>query len=136
MHRFEDLLVALQTAVAEAQGQLEKQHLTLLENFFIKRDDVWEARMVSIVVPPSTQPIQVPLLSLIPLSSLRIKDLTFDFTVDLARLEKDLCGTRGLLVDLQPPPATNAARISISLSGGDPPEGLMRLNDRIVRAIP
>lgn len=137
MHRFDELLLALQTAVAESQNQLTRQHLALLENFFVKKGDTWEAQMVSIVVPPSSQPVQVPLISLIPLSSLKIKEVAFDFTVDLARLENGLCGApKDLLVDIHPPVGAAPVRVTISLQGSDPPEGLMRLNDRIVRAIP
>lgn len=156
----DQLVGALNQAVVEAQRMAEVQHLALMEDFFeTDAEGVKTAKSVQVGVPsltsdtPQTDVIDVPLLSLVPLSSLTIKDLSLSFRARIMAAEEDenaeskdsaksaLGGTtsRSLILDLKAPRMMSNpifADVQVTFQASDPPEGLVRINDRILKQIP
>lgn len=151
------LVGALNHAVVEAQRVAEVQHLALMDDFFDTDDTgVRTARSVKVGVPSLTdasqEVIDVPLVTLIPISSLTIKDLSISFRARLLEAEvnetesddsaKSALGgaaSHTLLLDLKAPRMMSNpifADVQVTFQAGDPPEGLVRINDRILKQIP
>ena len=191
----DDLVQAIQYAVIEAQKVAEDHHIDLVSRFFEEDEDTGELRaIIQEVWVPSMSPnategehvkINVPLISLANLGSVKIKELKVEFDARLSSLDtedddddadvgadvakkpgggkvsrkktpkpsgskpkkqgpfqKRLRGKRRRMAfdfkkgaDAAEGESTKA-RISITFQGTDPPEGVVRLNDRILKMIP
>ena len=91
----------------------------------------------------------VPLATLAPQSSIKIKELTMDLKVKLNNFGKrESKGGGGIFrkkdagavgVDLGSsilPSKNNYANLKITFEGTDPPEGVVRLNNNLIKQIP
>lgn len=140
----EDLLQAIHDAVLEAQIISEKQHINQLQKYF---NEDGTAQMLTIKVPSmhpgstagETETLQVPLITLVPPSAIKIKRMKVDFKVGLGRiaetdrvkaLQIDMGGSGGLFGKRE-----NTANIEITFVGSDPPESFLRINDHLVKTI-
>jgi len=145
-HNLDDLLQAIHDAVLEAQIISEKQHINQLQKYF---NEDGTAQMLSIKVPAmqqnaaagETETLNVPLITLVPPSAIKIKRMKVDFKVALGALHKrdnnapgtlqiDIGGSGGLFGKKQ-----STASIEIIFVGTDPPESFMRINDHLVKSI-
>lgn len=140
----DDLLQAIHDAVIEAQIITEKQHINQLQKYF---NEDGTAQMLSIRVPSmqanategETETLNVPLITLVPPSTIKIKRMKVDFKVALGSVETknntkslrvDIGGSGGLFGKTQ-----NTADVEITFVGSDPPESFLRINDHLVKSI-
>jgi hypothetical protein len=102
-----DLLSGLQSAVAEVMQQIEMQHTSVLKKYF-DIDETGEhitAKTVAIEIPSrdksisETEIVNVPLVTLIPIRSLKIEEISIDFEARINAVEikdiKDKFETKG-----------------------------------------
>ena len=90
-----DLLAGIQSAVATAMQQVEMQHTNMLKKYF----DIDEsgshitAKTVAIEIPArnttssNTEIINVPLVTLVPIRSLKIEKISLDFEARISAVE-------------------------------------------------
>jgi hypothetical protein len=90
-----DLLAGIQSAVAAAMQQVEMQHTNMLKKYF----DIDEsgshitAKTVAIEIPArnttssNTEIINVPLVTLVPIRSLKIEKISLDFEARISAVE-------------------------------------------------
>ena len=140
----DDLLQAIHDAVIEAQTITEKQHIRQLQKYF---NEDGTAQMLTIRVPSmkhdaadnETETLHVPMITLVPPSAIRIKQMKVDFKVALGSLDTkndcktlrvDIGGSGGLFGKTQ-----NTANVEITFMGTDPPESFLRINDHLVKSI-
>lgn len=175
----DDLINAIQFAVIEAQKVAEDHHIDLVSRFFEEDDETGQMRAVTQEVwVPSMAPnaqdgehvkVDVPVITLANLGSMKIKELKVEFDARLSSLDTEEDdeeekqpptpskpqrkkrgqgfrkmrgkGRRRLAFDFKKGADAEAAgsttaRISITFQGTEPPEGVVRLNDRILKMIP
>lgn len=146
--RFDHLLQAMHNAVLKAQEVTEEQHIQQLAKYF---DEEGKPIIQEIQVPtldPDDDPenmvtLKVPLMSLIPPSSIKIKELKLNFQVGLGKIKLgtgddtenpslniDMGGSGGMFGKKQ---AT--ADIEITFEAGDPAESFLRINDYLVKSV-
>ena len=146
LHGFDELVEALAGALVSARDMVERQHLRTIQNYFTKSGDKLVAETTTIHVPDldSNEEIEVkvPLFSLLPQSSLTIDEVTVEFDAYLSSLS-DKASPRGykpMQMELgghgMMGKNKNNVKVSVKVKGTDPPEGLIKLNDNILKSIP
>jgi hypothetical protein len=151
IHSFKDLVTSLCSAVSEAHKFIDNQHFSMLNNYFSKDSTgkYHEAITVKVQIPSldsaSNQPntIEVPLITLIPLSSIKIGDVTVEFEAHLSSLTES-SGGEDTFKEMQFSlkgggffgQKNNNVKVKLSLKSDEPPEGLVRLNERLLKYIP
>lgn len=127
--------------------------------------DVWVPDTRPGASPDAIVPVRVPIMSLASLGSMKIKELKIEFTARLSSLdtdEDDAPASKGKKASgpeqatpfkrrmrrqkrrmafgfqkgKDPTGSSTEAKISITFSGGEPPEGVVRLNDLVLKTIP
>jgi hypothetical protein len=97
----------------------------------------------------SGENVDVPLITLAPQSSIKIKELRMDLKVRLNSFgkresksgggifcKKDAGAINADLGSSILPTKNNYANLTITFEGSDPPEGLVRLNNNLIKQIP
>ena len=140
----DQLTKGLYDAVVQAQALAENQHIEALGKY-INEDGT--PKCMEMVV--NGENVNIPLATLAPQSSIKIKELKMSLKVRLnnfgkrkSRLGggifcKDDAGAIG--ADLGAsilPMKNNYANLEITFEGSDPPEGLVRLNNHLIKQIP
>ncbi|MBL0389506.1 DUF2589 domain-containing protein [Tumebacillus sp. ITR2] len=155
---FHDLLAAIKDSVIQANAAAQQSSLESILTWFEKDGS---PKMTQIMLP-STQPgqsvetIQIPLITLIPLSSTKIDRLTVEFNVQfadlIAKTDNNPFKQSSLGATVETPPnqkdltssfarrgkdsEPNLARIQIEIQGTEPPEALLRINDYLMKYLP
>tara|TARA_R110002020_G_scaffold341490_1_gene556021 strand:- start:2094 stop:2552 length:459 start_codon:yes stop_codon:yes gene_type:complete len=140
----DQLLKGLNDAVVQAQALAENQHIEALSKY-VNEDGT--PKCMKMVI--SGEEINVPLATLAPQSSIKIKELTMDLKVKLTSYGKreSRCGggifrskdAGAISADLGAsifPTKNNYANLKITFEGTDPPEGVVRLNNNLIKQIP
>ena len=138
------LTKGLYDAVVQAQSLAENQHIEALSKY-INEDGT--PKCMKMVISGET--INVPLATLAPQSSIKIKELTMDLKVKLNNFGKRKSKIGGgifckrdagaIEADLGSsilPTKSNYANLKITFEGADPPEGVIRLNNNLIKQIP
>tara|TARA_R110002020_G_scaffold55591_7_gene154112 strand:- start:6793 stop:7248 length:456 start_codon:yes stop_codon:yes gene_type:complete len=138
------LTKGLYDAVVQAQSLAENQHIEAL-NKYINDDGTPKCMKIFI----NGEYVDVPLMTLAPQSSIKIKELTMDLKVRLNNFgkRKSKCGggifrkkdAGAVTADLGAsilPTRNNYADLKITFEGIDPPEGVVRLNNNLIKQIP
>ena len=138
------LTKGLYDAVVQAQALAENQHIEALSKY-VNKDGT--PKCMKKVLNGET--IQVPLATLAPQSSIKIKELTMDLKVRLNNFGKRKSKKGGGIfckedagaigADLGAsilPSRNNYANLKITFEGTDPPEGMVRLNNNLIKQIP
>ena len=138
------LTKGLYDAVVQAQALAENQHIEALGKYVNEDGTPKCMRMVI-----NGENVMVPLATLAPQSSIKIKELTMDLKVKLNNFGKrESKGGGGIFrkkdagavgVDLGSsilPSKNNYANLKITFEGTDPPEGVVRLNNNLIKQIP
>tara|TARA_Y100000593_G_C4309242_1_gene337475 strand:- start:1831 stop:2292 length:462 start_codon:yes stop_codon:yes gene_type:complete len=138
------LTKGLYDAVVSAQALAENQHIEALSKY-VNEDGTPKCMKVVI----DGKDVQVPLATLAPQSSIKIKELTMDLKVRLHNFGKRKSRLGGgifckedagaIEADLGSsilPGKSNYANLKIVFEGGDPPEGVVRLNNNLIKQIP
>tara|TARA_R100001530_G_C4311411_1_gene153129 strand:- start:517 stop:978 length:462 start_codon:yes stop_codon:yes gene_type:complete len=140
----DQLTKGLYDAVVQAQALAENQHIEALSKY-VNEDGT--PKCMKMVI--SGEEVNVPLATLAPQSSIKIKELTMDLKVKLNNFGKreSRCGggifrskdAGAVSADLGAsilPHKNNYANLKITFEGTDPPEGLVRLNNNLIKQIP
>ena len=138
------LTKGLYDAVVQAQALAENQHIEALGKY-INEDGT--PKCMKMVI--NGEKVDVPLATLAPQSSIKIKELTMDLKVKLNNFGKRESRKGGGIfrkkdagavgVDLGSsilPTKNNYANLKITFEGTDPPEGVVRLNNNLIKQIP
>ena len=138
------LTKGLYDAVVQAQALAENQHIEALSKY-VNEDGT--PKCMKMVINGET--INVPLATLAPQSSIKIKELTMDLKVRLNNFGKRKSKKGGGIfckedagaigADLGAsilPSRNNYANLKITFEGSDPPEGMVRLNNNLIKQIP
>ena len=147
----DELLGGLHDAVVSAQRLVEKQHIDMVDLYF--DDDTGQPLTMEMKIP-SAHPdkdfenLSVPLFTLAPLSSIKIKELEMKFKVKLGeqldtiseltksmKSEDEPVKAGGISIDMNNTNPDSMAEIKIIFEGGEAPEGVMRINDQLVKTI-
>ena len=143
------LIKGLSDAVVQAQSLAENQHIEALKKFF---DKDGEPISMKVKIPDGTggqQLINVPLVTLSPQGSIKIKELEMELKVKLSSFGNRKSRLGGGIFRNHDAGAINAdlsasilpkrnqyANLKITFEGTDPPEGLVRLNNNLIKQIP
>ena len=143
------LTKGLYDAVVQAQALAENQHIEALGKFFDKKG---KPLCMDIKIPGSNgeqQTINVPLITLSPQSSIKIKELSMEMKVKMGSFGKRKSRKGGGIFCKEDAGAINAdlgasilpkrnqyATLKVTFEGTDPPEGLVRLNNNLIKQIP
>ena len=143
------LTKGLYDAVVQAQALAENQHIEALSKFF---DKDGKPLCMEIKIPDSKgneMNVNVPLATLAPQSSIKIKELSMEMKVKMGSFGKRKSRKGGGIFCKKDAGAINAdlgasilpkrnqyATLKITFEGTDPPEGLVRLNNNLIKQIP
>ena len=113
----DELLAGLNEAVISAQRIAEKQHIDMVDLYF--DDDTGEPITMDLKIP-STHP-----------------EKEFDTTSNLTKqMGTDGTQTTGALsIDMDSTDTGNMAEIEVRFEGTEPPEGVARINDQLIKTI-
>lgn len=150
LHGFDELVASLSSALIHAKDIIERQHLRMLSNYFTEKDGKRVAKTITVNVPDlnteddddSELEVKVPLISLVPINSLMLDDVTIDFDAYLSTLseQEEKNKQKKMMIELgghgMMGEKKNNIKISIKIKGTDPPEGLVKINDHILKHIP
>ena len=138
------LTKGLYDAVVQAQALAENQHIEALGKY-VNEDGT--PKCMNMVI--NGEDVHIPLMTLAPQSSIKIKELTMDLKVRLNKFgkRKSRCGggifrkkdAGAVSTDLGAsilPTRNNYANLKITFEGTDPPEGVVRLNNNLIKQIP
>tara|TARA_R110002110_G_C12921334_1_gene667248 strand:- start:39 stop:494 length:456 start_codon:yes stop_codon:yes gene_type:complete len=138
------LTKGLYDAVVQAQSLAENQHIEALSKY-VNEDGTPKCMKMFI----NNEYVDVPLMTLAPQSSIKIKELTMDLKVRLNNFgkRKSKCGggifkkkdAGAITADLGAsilPTKNNYANLKITFEGTEPPEGVVRLNNNLIKQIP
>ena len=146
----DELLGGLHDAVVSAQRLVEKQHIDMVDLYF--DDETGEPITMDLKIP-SVHPdkehelLKVPLITMTPLSSVKIKELNMKFKVKLGKqvdttsnltqqIGTDSTQTTGALsIDMDSVDTENMAEVEVKFEGTEPPEGVARINDQLIKTI-
>lgn len=148
VHSFVDLAQSCTQAIIQAHKASEEQHLNILERFFDQDGENRIAKTVTMKVPSQRggetgdTSIEVPLISLVPFNSLTISEVELEFLASMASIDAkesdtpgdiklNVGGGGGILGTKK-----NNVKVKIKMRGTNPPEGVIRVNDNIVKRIP
>jgi len=143
------LTKGLYDAVVQAQALAENQHIEALSKFF---DKDGKPLCMEIKIPDSKgneMNVNVPLATLAPQSSIKIKELSMEMKVKMGSFGKRKSRKGGGIFCKKDAGAINAdlgasilpkrnqyATLKVTFEGTDPPEGLVRLNNNLIKQIP
>ena len=138
------LTKGLYDAVVQAQALAENQHIEALKKY-VNEDG--SPKCMEMVI--GNQKVNIPLATLAPQSSIKIKELTMELKVRLNKFGKRKSRLGGGIfckedagaigADLGAsilPSRNNYANLKITFEGADPPEGVVRLNNNLIKQIP
>jgi hypothetical protein len=143
---FEDLITAIQGAIVKAGVVLQTQHRANFESFFDK--DTKKPILTTIKIPiynkdsVEYQDVHLPTICLVPLSSSRMREFKVKFNVIFSQLMQNTdTETQNKLKTLFPrsffhKKDNEMAEVEITFEGTEPPEGLMKINDYLVKFFP
>tara|TARA_R110002012_G_scaffold82254_1_gene208000 strand:+ start:256 stop:708 length:453 start_codon:yes stop_codon:yes gene_type:complete len=138
------LTKGLYDAVVQAQSLAENQHIEALSKY-VNEDGT--PKCLEMVI--DGKKVDVPLATLAPQSSIRIKELKMSLKVRLNNFGKRKSRLGGGIfckedagaigADLGAsilPTRNNYANLEVTFEGVDPPEGVVRLNNNLIKQIP
>ena len=147
----DELLGGLHDAVVSAQRLVEKQHIDMVDLYF--DDETGQPLTMEMEIPSShpdkkSEHLSVPLFTMAPLSSIKIKELEMKFKVKLSeqldtiseltksmKSEDEDIRAGGISIDMNNINPDTMAEIKVTFEGTNPPEGVMRINDQLVKTI-
>ena len=138
------LTKGLYDAVVQAQSLAENQHIEALSKY-VNQDGT--PKCLEMVI--EGKKVDIPLATLAPQSSIKIKELKMSLKVRLNKFGKRKSRLGGGIfckedagaigADLGAsilPTRNNYANLEVTFEGVDPPEGVVRLNNNLIKQIP
>ena len=132
---FENLLGAMQESILKAHSMIENQHLNVMKRYF---DESQKPLTFDIQYPrinPDTGEleyvlVQVPKIALVPMNSLKLKEMKLKFKVKLSScLLANILSSNKTDTD-------NFVDVELLFESNDPPEAVMKINDQMVKILP
>lgn len=154
---FQDLLSAIKDSVIQANATAQQSSLESVFAWFEKDGSpkLTEFKIPSPDPRVPVQTIQVPLISLIPMSSTKIEKLAIEFNVQFSELihkpenpakkdslsstvpsDSDQKNLSLMFARRGKQSEPNLAKIQIEIRATDPPEALLRINDHLMKYLP
>ena len=159
---FDDLLQAIQSSFMKVNQLSQQQHTGLLEQYF---DCENKPVCVKMQYPARGEngeltftEVEIPKICMVPIASLNLKEITVDFKVKLAgkvslksRSRSDVPGDTSSVKSRKKPSKdeyigyvphaskrekNGFADIHLKFESGEPPEGVMRIRDSMIRVMP
>ena len=143
-HFLDHLTKGLYDAVVQAQALAENQHIEAIGKYM---NEDGTPKCMKMVIGGNE--IDVPLQTLSTQSSIKIKELKLKLKVKLSNFgkresrfgggifrKKDAGAIEADLGSSILPGRSNYADLEITFEGTDPPEGLVRLNNNLIKQIP
>ena len=140
----DQLTKGLYDAVCQAQALADNQHIEALSKY-VNEDGT--PKCMKIVIDGND--VEVPLITLAPQSSIKIKELKMKLKVRLNKFGKRksrlgggiFCKKDAGAIDADLgasilPTRNNYADLEVTFVGSEPPEGLVRLNNNLIKQIP
>ena len=140
----DQLAKGLYDAVCQAQALADNQHIEALSKY-VNEDGT--PKCMKIVIDGND--VEVPLITLAPQSSIKIKELKMKLKVRLNKFGKRksrlgggiFCKKDAGAIDADLgasilPTRNNYADLEVTFEGSEPPEGLVRLNNNLIKQIP
>tara|TARA_R110002020_G_scaffold41845_9_gene123017 strand:- start:298 stop:750 length:453 start_codon:yes stop_codon:yes gene_type:complete len=140
----DQLAKGLYDAVCQAQALADNQHIEALSKY-VNEDGT--PKCMKIVIDGND--VEVPLITLAPQSSIKIKELKMKLKVRLNKFGKRksrlgggiFCKKDAGAIDADLgasilPTRNNYADLEVTFVGSEPPEGLVRLNNNLIKQIP
>jgi len=135
-----DLFKAIHGAVDEAADVSREATNRWIHNFFDRQDDgTLSPKYVELVLPileggeVAHKKMSIPLFSLASHQSLNLDKLDISFEVDLHNYED---GNAMISTSSGMFSSSTKAKVEMSFKGENPPEGVMKINDVLVKTIP
>ncbi len=138
------LTKGLYDAVVQAQALAENQHIESIGKYV---NDDGTPKCLEMII--EGKKVDIPLATLAPQSSIKIKELKMSLKVRLNKFGKRksrlgggiFCKEDAGAIDADLgasilPTRNNYANLEITFEGADPPEGLVRLNNNLIKQIP
>ena len=138
------LTKGLYDAVVQAQSLAENQHIEALSKY-VNEDGT--PKCLEMVI--EGKKVDIPLATLAPQSSIKIKELKMSLKVRLNKFGKRksrlgggiFCKEDAGAIDADLgasilPTRNNYADLEVTFVGSEPPEGLVRLNNNLIKQIP
>ena len=141
----DDIFQSIYSSVVEAQNTIESHYLgEIVEDYFEKDGS---PKMIRVKMPGKEgklQEIHVPAISLVPHQGILIDEVEVEMKVKLSgsEEEKDSKGQKQgklkkIITDFSNRDGGKAlATIRVKFKGSDPPEGLARIKDNLIKFIP
>ncbi len=141
------VIQATKVARETSLESLKKDYFTQVHAEDGSPTGVWKPKTITMVLPsPEGQEIKdvsydVPLYSLVKHQAVALETLKIDFEVELHGLEQLQSEDGGDENMLASTPAgvfsrKTMARVEVTFRGEDPSEGMMRINDKILKTFP
>jgi len=137
--QFDALCDSIHEAVIKATSTAKEQHLRDIEEF-IGKDG--KPKTVKLLLP-SQDPersddveYNVPIFSLVPHKSLLVSEISVDFTCKFRSLKSKNKRAKAAIaaaLSRSKSGTSSEATVNIKFVASDPPEGLARINDRLLR---
>ena len=137
--QFDALCNSIHEAVLKATDTAKEQHLRDVEEF-IEKDG--KPKTIKLMLPSQdpdhTEDVEynVPIFSLIPHKSLTVSEISVDFTCKFKSLKsknKKAKAAISAALSRSKSGTSSEAAVNIKFVASDPPEGLARINDRLLR---
>ena len=142
----QEIFQGIYSAIVSAQNTIEMHYLgEITEDYF---DVDGSPKMVHVTLPDQEGkllPVQIPAITLVPHNGLKIKEVSLEMKVRLSQSDQEdeskmkKSKIRKLMSDLSNRGANNGkdmATLKVIFEGCDPPEGLARIKDSLVKFIP
>lgn len=141
---FESLLAAMQESILKAHKLIETQHLNVVAHYFDEENKPIMIEMQFPMIDPDTDEVvykllKVPKLTLVPMHTLKMKEMKLNFKVKLSSLADSNTRGSGLFAHILPSNNAgndNFVNVDLFFETTDPPEAVMRINDQFIKVLP
>lgn len=145
---FDNLLAAMQESILKAHELIEFQHMAVMSKYF---DAEGNPEMLKVRIPyhdaaedeTALREVSIPKFALVPQYSLKMEKVKLDFNVKMVSWEDRPERSKrrsGLLTNILYSASDNQetenVHVELSFTAADPPEGVMKINDMLVRLLP
>ena len=138
----DELFQGVYSSVVEAQNVIEQHYLEeVTKDYF---DHEGKPKMIMIHLPNGKGEVKetaVPAITLVPHNTLNIKEVEIEMKVALSMGEPKPAPKKGLLRKLGTDMSNRnegreMANIKVVFNGANPPEGLARIKDQLIKLLP
>ena len=139
----DDVFKSIYHAIVDAQNTVEQHYIgEIKEDYF---DEKGHPLTTPVMLPVgeggSMKTVEIPLITLVPHGSMNIESVSIDMKVALSSGDDKIINSkktsklRKFITDLSGR-SKEMANITVKFKGGEPPEGLARIKDNLIKIIP